>query len=98
MYWESVFVFPYRVIHEVESALRAFIWRRDLVGRGGSKVCWDDVCFPHSEDGLGLRHLLSWTIIKLFWLLIVCARLLWVAWVEEYVLRGHSIWLIRPSP
>lgn len=38
VYWASVFVLPIRVVHEVESVLRAFLWSGDLVGRGGVKV------------------------------------------------------------
>lgn len=62
------------------------------------RVAGDEVCLPLEEEGLGIRHTSSWNlaaILKQIWFTLICSSSLWVVWVETYVLRDLSLWLVR---
>ena len=59
------------------------------------------MCLPKSESGLGLKKLVSWNqacIIQNIWAIIVRAGSPWIAWIQEYVLKGRCIWQITETP
>ena len=36
-------------------------------------------------------------ILQNIWVIIVKARSLWIAWIQEYILKGRSIWQITEA-
>ena len=55
---------------------------------------------PKSEGGLGLKELVSWNqscVMQNIWAIIVRAGSLWIAWIQEYVLKGRSFWQINET-
>ena len=53
----GLFLLPKRVLLRVEQIIRAFLWKGSEMRRGGAKVAWDDLVFPKSEGGLGIKKL-----------------------------------------
>ncbi|XP_047339454.1 uncharacterized protein LOC124942925 [Impatiens glandulifera] len=57
-YWSQQIVLPKKVMRELDTLLRDFIWGSH--GRGGKKVGWTDVCKPKDEGGVGLKNCVEW--------------------------------------
>ena len=60
-----------------------------------SRISWDTICHPKSEGGLGLKELVSWNKacrLQSIWAIITKSGSLWIAWIQEYVLKGKSFW------
>ena len=99
-YWCKHFVLPKGVIMKVNRICSSFLWKNNDQGARGARVSWDDVCYPKSEGGLGLKDLSSWNkacILQNIWSIIMKAGSLWIAWINEYILKGRSIWQISYS-
>ncbi|GKD89732.1 putative RNA-directed DNA polymerase, eukaryota, reverse transcriptase zinc-binding domain protein, partial [Tanacetum coccineum] len=56
VYWASVFILPSSLMHDLEQAIRGFLWCQCEMKRGKAKVAWEVVCFPKKEGGLGIRR------------------------------------------
>lgn len=64
-----------------------------------ARVAWDKVTLPKRNGGLGLRNLALWNktcTIKLLWLLLFKTDSIWVAWIQDNVIKDESIWEIKP--
>ena len=60
-------------------------------------MSWKTICLPKVEGGLGVKDMLNWNracIIQNTWSLITQSGSLWIAWVNEYVLKGQSFWQV----
>ncbi|GJY93449.1 putative RNA-directed DNA polymerase [Tanacetum coccineum] len=93
IYWASVFIIPSRVLLNIEQLMRGFLWCHGSLKKGKSKVAWEVVCLPRKEGGLGIRRLEvfnSALMIAHVWKLLSLKESLWVKWVHEYKLKGHS--------
>ena len=78
-----------------------FLWHGKEQSAKGARVSWKEICFPKSEGGLGIKDIESWNnacILQNIWAIISKAGSIWIAWLNEYVLKGRSIWLIPFSP
>ena len=72
-----------------------FLWKGKEQLANGAWVSWDAICFPKSEGGLGLKELVSWnqvSVLQNIWVIITKSGFLWIAWIQEYVLKGRSFW------
>ncbi|GKV27354.1 hypothetical protein SLEP1_g36534 [Rubroshorea leprosula] len=97
-FWCSVFILPKGIIKEVEKICGTFLWNNETCIARGAKVSWLHVCTPKQEGGLRLRNLVQWNqacILKFIWLLFSKAGSVWVAWVQENLLKGKSFWSIN---
>ncbi|KAF7127131.1 hypothetical protein RHSIM_Rhsim11G0000600 [Rhododendron simsii] len=59
-FWSSLFILPKKVIKEVESILRAFLWSGLDLKRTGAKVAWEHLCAPKDEGGIGFKSMAIW--------------------------------------
>ena len=60
-------------------------------------MSWASICLPKSERGLGVKDISSWNkacIMQNIWAIISKAESIWIAWINEYVLKGRSFWLV----
>lgn len=53
----SCFVFPQRVIKELTSIFKKFLWPGSDLGKKHNPIKWDTVCLPYEEGGLGVKDL-----------------------------------------
>jgi hypothetical protein len=63
-----------------------------------SKVAWGEVCLPKKEGSLGLKCFEVWNrsfMMRHIWNLFARSGSLWVAWVQQYLLKGRSLWNVK---
>ncbi|KAA3489595.1 LINE-1 reverse transcriptase-like protein [Gossypium australe] len=71
---------------------------RDYVAYG-VRVCWQLICSPKREGGLGLRNLEEWNkacILPQVGRILAQKDSIWIAWIKEYVMKGKSFWDVAP--
>ncbi|XP_028070654.1 uncharacterized protein LOC114273089 [Camellia sinensis] len=102
VYWSSLFILPKKVIREIESILRAFLWSGSELKTHSAKIAWDSVCAPKNEGGLGFKSLDIWNraaIAKHVWFLFSGGeKSMWCQWVKSYLLKGRSFWRVKIPP
>ena len=72
-----------------------FIWKGKVESSRGARVSWDTICYPKSEGGLGLKNLKSWNqacVLQSIWAVIAKSGSIWIVWIQEYILKGRSLW------
>ena len=60
VYWSSMFILPAAVTKNIESIMARFLWRGSSLEKHGAKVCWDKICYPLKEGGLGIKRMQDW--------------------------------------
>ena len=97
-FWSSAFILPMSCLDTIESLCSAFIWAGDPHQTHKAKVKWDDLCYPKSEGGLGIRRLQDTVrvfALSLIWQFFNMSDSLWVSWVQHYLLHHSSFWDVR---
>ncbi|XP_013583479.1 PREDICTED: uncharacterized protein LOC106292439 [Brassica oleracea var. oleracea] len=97
-FWISAFILPMGCLDAIESLCSAFLWSGSLNQTHKAKVKWNDLCYPKSEGGLGIRRLRDSVrvfALKLIWRLFTVSKSLWVSWIQHYLLRHSSFWDVR---
>ncbi|WZZ77741.1 hypothetical protein YC2023_098313 [Brassica napus] len=97
-FWSSAFILPMGCLDDIESLCSAFLWSGSPNNSHKAKVKWDDLCYPKSEGGLGIRRLRDSVrvgALKLIWRLYTVSKSLWVSWIQHYLLRYSSFWDVR---
>ena len=57
IYYLSLFTVPASVARLLEKIMRDFLWSKPDSINGFHWVCWDEICHPKEEGGLGIRPL-----------------------------------------
>lgn len=100
VFWASVFFLPCSVIDRIEQIFCQFLWKGPLMGSGGAKVSWSDICLPREEGGLGIRTLRENNIacmLKHIWILFLDKESLWCKWIHSTFLKRKNFWIV-PCP
>lgn len=95
-YWTTAFFLPRKVIKEIKSILRSFLWESPKK----AKIKWIDLCRPKEAGGLGLPNLSQLNnayLIKQVWSICEGKESLWIKWVHTIILKGKSLWEIEPK-
>jgi hypothetical protein len=95
IYWSSVFVLPKRVIKEIESKMRNFLWCKGPMKAGKARIAWKDICVPKNEGGLGIRRIRDMNLALMasrLWSIISKKNSLWVNWIYSDRLKDKSVW------
>ncbi|XP_021750486.1 uncharacterized protein LOC110716169 [Chenopodium quinoa] len=94
-YWAQIFILQKKIIREMESRFRCFLW----TGKGNptkkALVAWKFMCLPNSCGGWNLISLEDWNkeaITKVLWDLASKSDTLWVKWVHIYYFAGKTSW------
>ncbi|XP_022032480.1 uncharacterized protein LOC110933573 [Helianthus annuus] len=101
VYWASVFKLPAKIIKELESKMKWFLWGFGTASKGRAKVAWKEVCLPKAEGGLGIRRIadVNKSLMAYHIFSILSGRKsLWTDWVDLHRLKGRSIWDIPVQP
>ncbi|CAL1395135.1 unnamed protein product [Linum trigynum] len=96
-YWMNVILLPNKVIKEIENLCSQFLWS-DFEKKKRAKFAWKTVALPRTEGGMGFKDLHSWNkacLARHFWGILSDQDTLWIAWLNEYRLRDHSIWEVQ---
>ncbi|KAL7238210.1 hypothetical protein ACSBR2_004331 [Camellia fascicularis] len=99
VYWSSLFILPKKIIGDIESILRSFLWSGVELKKHSAKIAWKYICRHKNEGGLGFKDLEIWNkaaIAKHVWYLFSggdCS--MWCQWVKSYLLKGRSFWSVK---
>ena len=99
-YWCQIFLLPKKVIKQVNSVCKAFLWHYNENDPRLGNVIWDALCRPKKEGGLTIRNLKFWNlsaIRKIAWHISSLQESLWVRWVYGVYTKGGN-WLIFNPP
>jgi len=71
----------------------------DHVRRKPGLVAWDTLCLSKKEGGMGVRDVMEWAalVAKQIWNIASKPGRLWIKWVNNYYLKGHTIWSCKQS-
>lgn len=94
-FWIMAFRLPKGCIKEIERICSAFLWSGPELKAKKAKVCWENVCLPKKEGGLGLKRLdeaNKVSVLKLIWRILSANNSLWVDWIKRNIIRTGSLW------
>ena len=57
-----MFILPKKVLKEINSVCRAYLWHDDANNTSPGNVGWPNVCIPKKNGGLGIRDLKVWNV------------------------------------
>ena len=84
---------PKSVIKQITKICLSLFWKVSEETAKEARVSWASICLPKSERGLGVKDISSWNkacIMQNRWAIISKAESIWIAWINEYVLKGRS--------
>ncbi|XP_028083430.1 uncharacterized protein LOC114284679 [Camellia sinensis] len=99
VYWSSLFILPKKIIGDIESILRSFLWFGVELKKHSAKIAWKYICRHKNEGGLGFKDLAIWNkaaTAKHVWSLFsggdcsMCCQ-----WIKSYLLKGWSFGPLR---
>ncbi|XP_062107455.1 uncharacterized protein LOC133818547 [Humulus lupulus] len=89
------------VIQEIDRLCRNFLWRSKNNRYKFHCPSWSQVCLPKVLGGLGFKEGSNWNkvlLAKYIWALSSKKDVLWVKWIDEMYLKGHSFWSYQLKP
>lgn len=93
-YWAQLFIFPKKLIKEIEGVCRRFMWSRAAATSNRAPVAWEDVCLPKRFGGLNLKNFSIWnraTVMKQLWHITQGKERLWIQWIDAYYIKGRCV-------
>ncbi|XP_021771869.1 uncharacterized protein LOC110736014 [Chenopodium quinoa] len=90
-----IFVLPKKILREIESRFKAFLWTGVSNPSRRALVAWSTVCLPRSCGGWNVIALHDWNIsavCKVLWDIAHKSDSLWVRWVHTYYFKQHDFW------
>ncbi|XP_021770231.1 uncharacterized protein LOC110734397 [Chenopodium quinoa] len=94
-YWAQIFILPKKIMKEIESRFKAFLWTGNANPSKKALIAWSTVCLPKSCGGWNIISLHDWNIsaiCKILWDIAHKTDSLWVKWVHIYYFRSVSFW------
>lgn len=92
-YWAQIFVFPKKLIREIEASCRSFLWAEESNSRR-VHLAWESVCLSKFYGGWNLKHFEKWNnaaILKQIWHIDCKADRLWIKWVHTYYVKSRNV-------
>lgn len=99
-YWCQIFILPKKVLKQINSVCRSYLWHGEANNNTPGNVGWDKVCRPKKEGGLGIRNLELWNLAavgKIAWHISTMQDSLWVKWVHGVYTKGGR-WMLFNAP
>uniref|UniRef100_A0A803PBV5 Uncharacterized protein n=1 Tax=Cannabis sativa TaxID=3483 RepID=A0A803PBV5_CANSA len=59
-------ILPKKVVNEIESICRSFLWNGSHALSSSEAVAWSSVCLPKSAGGLSFRSISDWNLAAMF--------------------------------
>jgi len=98
VYWMGIFILPKKILKDIIQKFNRFLWNGKEGSSAKAKMAWKELCFPKKEGGLGLKDLDAWnksSMLRHVWSLFACSGSIWVAWIQNYMLKGRSFWSVN---
>ena len=89
-FWTQIFILPKKVLRELESYCRIFLWTGKLSPSKKALVAWQHLSLPKVSEGWNIILITLWNMVaitKLLWDLANKADKLWVRWVHTYYIK-----------
>lgn len=97
-FWCQLFILPKKIIKQIQTCCRIFLWTGDISPSKKALVAWEKMCGPKYAGGLNIRHLEYWNIAavtKLLWAISFKTDKLWVQWIHAYYFKGRPVGLYQ---
>lgn len=97
-YWAQIFVLPKKIIKEIETKCRIFLWTGQDSPSKKALISWDKVCLPKKAGGLNIVDVGVWNkaaTLKILWNIAQKSDSLWVKWCHVYFFKHKDIWEVR---
>lgn len=94
-YWAQIFVLPKKVMKEIETCCRIFLWTGHTSPSRKVLISWTQICLPKVSGGWNVISLSLWNKVAVaqhLWSLAHKADVLWVKWVHTYYIKRQSLW------
>uniref|UniRef100_A0A803P0V7 Uncharacterized protein n=1 Tax=Cannabis sativa TaxID=3483 RepID=A0A803P0V7_CANSA len=62
MYWSQVLILPKKVIKEIESICRSFLWSGRSTMNGPGNIAWEQLCKSKKAGGIGFQDIAKWNL------------------------------------
>ncbi|WMV55137.1 hypothetical protein MTR67_048522 [Solanum verrucosum] len=59
-FWAQVFLLPKKVLQQIETICKRFLWNGDAQTKGKALVAWDKLCWPKVAGGLNVTNVRPW--------------------------------------
>ncbi|XP_010691902.1 uncharacterized protein LOC104905150 [Beta vulgaris subsp. vulgaris] len=96
-YWCLIFLLPKKVLREIQTTLRSFLWTGMDTTSSKSLISWDYMCNKKVCRGLNFKEIITWNkaaIAKHFWALALKQDRLWIKWLNVYYIKQAYIWTV----
>ncbi|KAM6544056.1 hypothetical protein CsatB_008503 [Cannabis sativa] len=93
-------ILPRKVVLEIESICRSFLWNGNHVSTGSAAVAWNSICDTKSTSGLGFRNISDWNLAAMFkyvWAIAKKEDNLWVKWVHNVYIKEDNWWSYKAT-
>lgn len=94
-FWAQIFLLPKKVMQQVQTIGKRFLWTGEHQRKGKTTIAWDTMRKPKVAGGLNISEIQKWnkaSIIKHMWSLSQKKDKLWIKWVHTYYLKGKQTW------
>ncbi|XP_026451168.1 uncharacterized protein LOC113351392 [Papaver somniferum] len=84
----SCFVLPERVIKELNSKFKIFLWADPDLKKSYNPIKWSFACHSYEEGGLGIKDLENTNVaanLRHIWDLISSKDIIWTSWVKNFM-------------
>lgn len=98
-FWMSASGLPRQCVKEIDNLCSEFLWSGPELNPRKAKFAWSEVCKLINEGGRGLKSLteantVCFLKLKLIWRILSSRTVLWVKWIERYLIRKGSLWSV----
>uniref|UniRef100_A0A803QGH1 Reverse transcriptase domain-containing protein n=1 Tax=Cannabis sativa TaxID=3483 RepID=A0A803QGH1_CANSA len=95
MYWSQILILPKKVIKEIESICRSFLWSGRSNMNGPGNIAWEHLCKSKKAGGIGFQDIAKWNqaaVAKHVWVIASKKNNLWVKWVHSVYIEEDDWW------
>lgn len=99
-YWPYIFPLSKKLIKDVESVCRRFLWSGDTAASKKAPVAWSTLQLPKCGGGWNIINMFIWNkaaMHKLLWATEFKRDKLWVKWVHSYYIKRQNVLTINLS-
>lgn len=92
-FWSQIFLLPKKVLQQVETICKRFLWNGEVQNRGKALLAWEVLCQPKVAGVLNIMDIPPWNkaaVIKHLWSLTHKKDKLWVVWVHTYYIKRQK--------